>query len=285
MEHVAWDGEWYLRAFFDDGTPLGSHANPEAKHRFPAPVLGRDFGRAATPRGRATRWNRRSATWSREKDSLVLLFTPPFDHSEPNPGYIMGYPPGLRENGGQYTHGLSGWLWHGRACAKAPNAVRLLQMMNPVELTRNPEDAARYKGEPYVVAADVYSRRDASGRPAGPGTRVRPAGCTASGSKKCWGCRVRGDRFTIDPAIPDDWPGFEMTWRYRSATYEIAVKRDPSVDSVSIEADGTALPSGFVPLVDDGCVHKVSVRLPEKAEPARNVPVTVAEDRENVGAR
>jgi cyclic beta-1,2-glucan synthetase len=196
----------------------------------------------------------------------------------------MGYPPGLRENGGQYTHGA---LWMAMAWARlreGANAVRLLQMMNPVELTRHPENSARYKGEPYVVAADVYSA---------PG-RVGQCGWTwytgsAGWMYRVWieevlGLKVRGDRFTVDPAIPADWPGFEMTWRYRSATYRIAVKRDSSAKSLTIEADGSAVDSGFVVLVDDGAVHTVSVRLPGDAKPAASALADMIEDRENVVA-
>jgi cyclic beta-1,2-glucan synthetase len=286
MEQVAWDGEWYLRAFFDDGTPLGSSANPEAKIDSLPQSWSVISGAGDAARSRQAMESAQHYLW-RERERLVLLFTPPFDHSAPNPGYIMGYPPGLRENGGQYTHGA---LWMAMAWARlreGGHAVQLLQTMNPVELTRNPDDAARYKGEPYVVAADVYSA---------PG-RVGQSGWTwytgsAGWMYRVWieevlGLRVRGDRFTIDPVIPDDWPGFEMTWHYRWATYEIAVTRDSRAHTIRIEADGAAVDSGFVMLAGDGGVHKVTVRLPGKAgpiHPIQNVPVTVALDRENVAA-
>ena len=120
-----------------------------------------------------------------ERDRVALLFTPPFDHSEPHPGYIMGYPPGVRENGGQYTHGS---LWMAMAWARLGEgdaAVRLLQMMNPVENARDPDAVARYRGEPYVVAADVSSAPGKAGQADGRGTRVRRHGCIASGSRKC----------------------------------------------------------------------------------------------------
>jgi cyclic beta-1,2-glucan synthetase len=282
MEHVTWDGEWYLRAFFDDGTPLGSHAGTEAKiDSLPqswAVISGAgDAARARTAMESAQRH------LVREKDRMILLFTPPFDHSEPNPGYIMGYPPGLRENGGQYTHGA---LWMAMAWARlreGGQAVRLLQMMNPVELTRSPEDSARYKGEPYVVTADVYSA---------PG-RVGQSGWTwytgsAGWMYRVWieevlGLRVRGDRFRVDPVIPDTWPGFEMTWRHSSATYEIAVTRDPALSAPVVEIDGATADSGFVPLSRDGAVHKVSVRLPLRPAPG-SVKPNVAQERENVAA-
>jgi cyclic beta-1,2-glucan synthetase len=189
----------------------------------------------------------------REQDHLVCLFTPPFDHSEPHPGYIMGYPPGVRENGGQYTHGS---LWLASAWAKIGEgaaAVRLLTMMNPVEHSRNPESVERYRGEPYVAAADVSSAVGKVGR----------AGWTwytgsAGWMYRVWiedvlGFRLRGDRLTITPAIPEEWTGFEITYRYRSTVYEIQVRR---ADATHEAGDGS------IRLVDDGGVHKVTVWIP-----------------------
>jgi len=269
MDEVAWDGEWYLRAFFDNGSPLGSHSDQEAKiDSLPqswAVISG------AAPGERARQAMESAERYlAREKDNLVLLFTPAFDHSEPNPGYIMGYPPGLRENGGQYTHGA---LWMALAWARlgeGGNAVRLLQMMNPIELTRNPEKLGRYRGEPYVVAADVSFA---------PG-HVGQSGWTwytgsAGWMYRVWveevlGLKVHGDGFTVEPSIPADWPGFEMTWRYRSATYEIAVSRRGSGAKTATEMDGERLDAGIVPLLDDGALHKVTVWLPGLAEPTVN---------------
>ena len=173
----------------------------------------------------------------RKDDQLVLLFTPPFDHSQPHPGYIMGYPPGVRENGGQYTHGS---LWLAMAWARLGNgerAVNLLQMMNPIEHSRYPQSVARYRGEPYVVAADVSSAPGKTGR----------AGWTwytgsASWMYRVWiedvlGFRLRGDLLRICPAIPQDWPGFELVYKYRSTTYEITVTREKGF-AARMELDG-----------------------------------------------
>jgi cyclic beta-1,2-glucan synthetase len=193
---------------------------------------------------------------------MVLLFTPPFEHSQPNPGYIMGYPPGLRENGGQYTHGS---LWMTMAWARlreAGKAVRLLQMMNPIELNREPADVARYRGEPYVVAADVSSA---------PG-RVGQSGWTwytgsASWMYRIWieevlGLRVRGNRFMIDPAVPEEWPGFEITYRHGTATFHINVSRDPQTGTSYPELNGELLSSPWIPAQDDGTTNYVVLRLP-----------------------
>jgi cyclic beta-1,2-glucan synthetase len=202
----------------------------------------------------------------REEDKLVLLFTPPFDRSQPNPGYIMGYPPGLRENGGQYTHGA---LWMALAWAKlgeGTRAVRLLQFMNPVELSRSPETAARYRGEPYVVAADVY---------AAPG-RLGQSGWTwytgsAGWMYRIWveevlGFKLRGDRLTINPAVPGDWPGFEITYRYRSTVYEISVRR----------REGEKSAASMIQLVDDGGKHEIAVWLPATPSETLEAPASDA---------
>jgi cyclic beta-1,2-glucan synthetase len=250
-EQVAWDGEWYLRAFFDNGAPLGSHANEEARIDSLPQSWAVISGAQDTARSRRA-MESAEANLVRERDKLVLLFTPPFDHSQPNPGYIMGYPPGLRENGGQYTHGS---MWMALAWAtlrEGARAVRLLQLMNPVEHSRHPEAAVHYRGEPYVVAADVY---DAPGR-------VGQCGWTWYTGSAAWmyriwteevlGFRLRGDRLTIDPAIPDEWPGFELTYRYRSTVYDIKVQRREGEKSV---------PSA-IELKDDGGRHEIVVWLP-----------------------
>jgi cyclic beta-1,2-glucan synthetase len=196
----------------------------------------------------------------KDRDKMVLLFTPPFDHSEPNPGYIMGYPPGLRENGGQYTHG-SLWMALARARMRdGAGAARLLQLMNPIELSRLPEDAARYRGEPYVVTADVSAAKG----------RVGQSGWTwytgsAGWMYRIWveevlGLRVRGERFTIDPAIPAEWPGFEMTYRHGAMVYKVTVRRHDGEPMV--EVDGRAMEDGFVQFEDGAGTREVAVWIP-----------------------
>jgi cyclic beta-1,2-glucan synthetase len=261
LEQSGWDGDWYLRAYFDDGSPLGSHVNDEAKIDS-LPQSWAVISAAADPARAVLAMESAEANLVRERDRLVLLFTPPFDHSEPNPGYIMGYPPGLRENGGQYTHGS---LWMAMAWARLKEgrkAVGLLQMMNPIESTRGPAYVARYRGEPYVMAADVSA---ASGR-------IGQSGWTWYTGSAAWmyriwieevlGFRLRGDRFTVEPSLPADWPGFELTYRHGSTVYEIKVIRRHD-DSAALELDGAAV--GFIQLDDSGPTHRVTVRLPHPA--------------------
>jgi cyclic beta-1,2-glucan synthetase len=280
VEANAWDGDWYLRAFFDDGTPLGSKDNTEAR----IDSIAQSW---AVLSGAGDRSRMRRALESAgchlvdEQNRMVLLFTPPFDHSEPHPGYIMGYPPGLRENGGQYTHGS---LWLAMAWARlgdGDTAVRLLNLMNPVEHSRDPKMVECYRGEPYVAAADVY---------AAPG-RVGQAGWTwytgsASWMYRAWleevlGFRLRGDTLELVPAIPAEWEGFNIRYRYRTSTYEIEVHRRTE-DRLVVEVDGAPVDEGPVRLVDDGATHKVTVWLPQRSntapspEPVVMSPVPVA---------
>jgi cyclic beta-1,2-glucan synthetase len=258
IESSAWDGEWYLRAYFDNGTPVGSHINEEARIDSLPQSWSVISGAGDAARARQA-MNSAEQQLVRKRDKMVLLFTPPFEHSEPNPGYIMGYPAGLRENGGQYTHG-SLWMTMARARMRdGGGAARLLQLMNPIEHSRVPEDTARYRGEPYVVTADVYAARGREGQ----------SGWTwytgsASWMYRIWveevlGLRVRGDRFTVDPVIPAEWPGFEMTWRHGPEVYEIAVRRHDG-DAV-VELDGRLLVDDFVLLGVQG-THQVTFWIP-----------------------
>ena len=276
IESTCWDGDWYLRGFFDNGDPLGSHANTEDR----IDSIAQSWAALALAPAARTRRAMESAERILVDDGakIVRLFTPPFDHSTPHPGYIMGYPPGLRENGGQYTHGA---LWMAMAWARLGDgdaAVRLLTMMNPVEHSRSPEAAVHYRGEPYVVAADVSS---AAGR-------VGQSGWTwytgsAGVMYRAWveevlGFQVRGDKLTLCPAIPEDWPGFSITYRYRSAVYEISVTKDPSLGSTMISSEGSE-DGPLLQLVDDGGTHHVTVRIPSKT-PSPRGPETVARSLE-----
>ena len=260
IERAAWDGDWYLRAFFDNGTPLGSHANEEARIDSIAQSWAVISGSAMPARARQA-MEACERLLVNERDRLVLLFTPPFDHSEPHPGYIMGYPKGVRENGGQYTHGS---LWLASAWARLGGgdaAVRLLKLMNPVESSRTPQAAAHFKGEPYVSPADVSSAAGRAGR----------AGWTwytgsAGWMYRIWieevlGFQLRGDTLTMAPAIPNDWDGFEMTYRHRSSVYQIEVRRNAP--------ENGSIPAGIpIQLLDDGARHKLVVHLPRTADAA-----------------
>ena len=270
-ESSSWDGDWYLRGFFDSGEPLGSHANAEAR----IDSIAQSWAVIAE----ASPVRVRRAMESAERilvdntHKLVRLFAPPFDHSKPHPGYIMGYPPGLRENGGQYTHGA---LWMAMALARLGEgdaAVRLLTMMNPVEHSRNPDEVDEYRGEPYVAAADVSC---AIGR-------VGQSGWTWYTGSAGWMYRVwieevlgfclRGEMLTLRPVIPEDWPGFEITYRYRSAVYEIQVQKHASITATVMAVDGAAEAiQDALQLKDDGGRHRVIVKIPSRKPSRSDVP-------------
>jgi cyclic beta-1,2-glucan synthetase len=252
IERTCWDGEWYLRAFFDDGTPLGSRQNAEAQIDSIAQSWAVLSGLADQARTlQAMRSCERVLV--KESERLVLLFTPAFDHSAQHPCYIMGYPPGVRENGGQYTHGS---LWLAAAWARLGNgsaAVRLLKLMNPVESSRTPETTDHFKGEPFVSPADVSFS---------PGREGRAGWTWYTGSAgwmyRIWiedvlGFHLRGDTLTISPAIPDDWDGFDISYRYRSTLYEFSIHRAAGEDAME-----TGSP---IHLADDGQPHRIELRL------------------------
>jgi cyclic beta-1,2-glucan synthetase len=268
IEREAWDGEWYLRAIFDDGTPLGAAANEEARiDSLPQSWACLSGAADADREGRAL-----ESAWRqlvREDEALVLLFAPPFDTTEPSPGYIKGYPPGVRENGGQYTHAA---VWFAMALARrgdGERAVKMLRVLNPIEHARDSEAVWRYGVEPYVVSADVYKL---SGR-VGHGGWSWYTG-SAAWMYRAWveevlGMKVRGDNLRMDPVIPGWWDGFRLRYRHGEAMYEIQVENpDECERGVSwVEMDGRRLRDGLV-VLDRGLVkHRIVVRMgkPEQA--------------------
>jgi cyclic beta-1,2-glucan synthetase len=264
IERTSWDGEWYRRGYFDDGTPLGSHQNEEAQIDS-LPQSWSVISGAGDPNRSLQAMHSVEQRLIRRDEKLVLLFTPPFDHSKPHPGYIMGYPPGVRENGGQYTHAA---LWVAMAFARMGDgrrAVDILQMLNPIEHARNPEDCAVYRTEPYAVAADVYSLKNR----AGSGGWSWYTG-SAGWMYRVWleevlGFKLRGEILSIEPAIPEDWPGFVLTFRYGRSEYRIEVENGGQYSSKQIHLD------------DDGQNHTIKISTGRKPSPVssdpQNVPV------------
>jgi cyclic beta-1,2-glucan synthetase len=223
IDETSWDGEWYRRGYFDDGTPLGTRENAEARIDS-LPQSWSVISGAANPDRAAKAMRSVDKHLIRRNEKMVLLFTPPFDQSRPHPGYIMGYPPGVRENGGQYTHAA---LWVAMAFARmgdGEHAVEVLQMLNPIEHARTPKDCAVYRTEPYALAADVYALESQPGR----GGWTWYTG-SAGWMYRVWleevlGFKLRGDRLSIEPAIPENWPGYTITFRYGGTEYQIEVE-------------------------------------------------------------
>ena len=262
IEANAWDGNWYRRAFFDDGTPLGSRENPECQIDL-LPQSWAVLSGAAAP-DRATTGMRSAHDQLVDINlRLVHLFTPPFDTAAWDPGYIKGYVPGVRENGGQYTHAA---IWFAMAAAKMGDTDRawaLFDIINPVRHGDTAERIMTYRVEPYVVAADVYSLPDHAGR----------GGWTWYTGSASWmyrllvesllGVTLHVDRLHVGPLLPQTWPGFSFRYRFRDTHYHIEVVRAGSsaAGHPAIILDGAPLTSPDIPLVDDRKDHFVQVKL------------------------
>jgi cyclic beta-1,2-glucan synthetase len=257
-----WDGEWYRRGYYDDGAPLGSAQNDECRIDSIAQSWAVLSG-AVAPRLAEQAMDAVKTHLVRRGMQLVLLFTPPFDHSTQSPGYIKGYPPGVRENGGQYTHAA---VWTVMALARlgsGDEAAELFHMLNPINHTRTLADVQRYKGEPYVVAADVCAHPEHSGQ-AGWTWYTGSAGWMyRAGLESMLGLRRRGATFVMDPCIPASWPGYSLTWHFGRTTYEIAVTNPAHHCRGVAEAtlDSSVVNAQAIPLVDDGGTHHVRVVL------------------------
>jgi cellobiose phosphorylase len=265
IDAQAWDGAWYRRGYFDDGTPLGSKECTEARIDS-IPQTWAAISGAGNPNRVEVALRSLEENLVREADELILLLTPPFDKTTADVGYIKGYPPGVRENGGQYTHAAT---WVTMAFARqgdGDKAVRLLRMLNPVEHARDEKDCERYKVEPYVIAGDVYSLAGHIGR--GGWTWYTGA---AAWTYRVWleeilGFQRRGDTLTINPVIPKDWPGFRLRYHFRNTIYSISVENpDHSSRGVTlVELDGVAAADKIVILRDDALPHEVRVVLGTK---------------------
>lgn len=256
----AWDGDWYRRAYFDDGTPLGSATNDECQiDSLPqswAVICGEGDAERAK-RGLHAAVNR---LVNRDR-RIVKLFDPPFDKTAMDPGYIKGYLPGIRENGGQYTHAAAWVVLAAAGLGDGRLAMELTDLLNPVRHGDSPERVSQYRIEPYVLAGDVY------GGTAHPG-RGGWSWYTGSASwyyrvvlEAILGFRKTADVLRFDPCVPNDWKSYEIRYRHGTATYKIVVENPTGVERGVAEVwlDGTKLANGAVTLVDDGKEHAVGV--------------------------
>jgi cyclic beta-1,2-glucan synthetase len=268
LETKAWDGNWYRRAFYDDGTPLGSAADSECRVESMAQSWAVISGRGDLERA-AHAMRAVDENLVRPRDGLVALFTAPFDRTNHDPGYIKGYPPGLRENGGQYTHGSIWSLIAFALLGEGDKAGELLEIFDPIRHADTPEKLARYKVEPYVECADVYSVAPHTGR----------GGWTWYSGSAGWlyraivewvlGFRLQGGRLRIEPCIPRAWKGFAITFHRGNTRWRIAVENPGHVcrGVAAIELDGVTLAdSGTgIPLADDGAAHHVRITLQQES--------------------
>ncbi len=278
LEENAWDGGWYRRAWFDDGSPLGSARSRECRIDSIAQSWAVLSG-AGDP-GRALQAMEAVAErLIRPDDRLVLLFAPPFDETPRDPGYIKGYPPGIRENGGQYTHAAMWTAWAFRELGQGDRAESLFRLLNPILHAATPEGALRYRLEPYVVAADVYGAPPHVGRGGWSWYTGSAGWMYRLGLEAILGLRRTGRTLRIDPCIPAGWPGFEVTYRAADArrpsgaraTYRIRVDNPQGTcrGVAQVVLDGKRLSGKGIPLRDDGAEHQVRVLMGTKAIHAR----------------
>jgi cyclic beta-1,2-glucan synthetase len=258
----AWDGEWYRRAYFDDGTPLGSAGNEECRIDAIAQSWAVISGAADPARARQAMESVDQFLVRRDA-GIILLLTPPFDRMTPSPGYIQGYVPGVRENGGQYTHAA---LWTVLAFAKlgdGDRAMELYSMLNPLTHARVLDDVRRYKVEPYVVAADVYSQPPHTGRGGWTWYTGSAGWMYRVGVESILGLSLHQGALRIDPCIPRDWPRYEMVYKTSRTEYRIVVENPDGVNRGirSVEVDGADHTGRDVPIKEDGGVHQVRVVL------------------------
>jgi cyclic beta-1,2-glucan synthetase len=261
VEGPGWDGEWYRRAYFDDGTPLGSRESDECR----IDSIAQSWSVIS---GAGDRSRQKQAMGSleqhlvQEEARLLMLLTPPFDKTAKDPGYIKGYLPGVRENGAQYTHAA---LWAVLATALRGDhdrAFELYQMINPLTHARTPEEVATYKVEPYVVAADVYTAKGQLGRGGWTWYTGSASWMYRVGLEGILGLKKRGDTLFIEPRAPASWKEYTIEYRYGKSLYTIIVRNDDGARSGAVEVtvDGRPAPDGGIQLVDDGARHEVAVR-------------------------
>ena len=262
IEQHAWDGQWYRRASFDNGETLGSHTNQECQIDS-LPQSWSVISTAGEPARSHLAMESVDRRLVRRDAGLIQLFDPPFDKSSLDPGYIKGYIPGVRENGGQYTHGA---IWAAMAFAltgENERAWELFALLNPVHHGGTPERIATYKVEPYVLAADVYAVPPHTGR----------GGWTWYTGSAAWmyrllvetllGVNLEGDQLRLTPRLPKSWPSFKIHYRYRQTVYHITVARiaADSTETDGVSLDGEARSGTTISLRDDHREHAVDMKL------------------------
>ena len=263
IEEHAWDGDWYRRAYFDDGTPLGSASNPECQIDS-IPQSWSVLSGAGTRDRSLTAMNSVDRLLVRRDARLIQLLEPPFDKSPLNPGYIKGYVPGVRENGGQYTHAAVWTVMAFAAMGDSRRAWELFSLINPVTHAATAQAIAVYRVEPYVVAADVYAVAPLTGRGGWTWYTGAAGWLYRAGMEAILGFRLGPSGLSLDPCIPRRWPGFSLRFRYRSTTFAIRVDNPRGVcrGITSLLLDGQPLPLGQpVRLADDGQPHQIHAVL------------------------
>ncbi|MBS1565480.1 MAG: cyclic beta 1-2 glucan synthetase, partial [Bacteroidetes bacterium] len=271
IDRYAWDGSWYNRAFFDDGTPLGSARNEECRIDSIAQSWSVLSGAGKPERARQAMDSLNQYLVDRE-DGIIRLLDPPFDSSALNPGYIKGYVPGVRENGGQYTHAAIWTVMAFAALQERQRTWELLSMINPIRHGGTAAEENKYRVEPYVMAADVYKARGHAGR----------GGWTWYTGSAGWmyqlvvesflGLKLNGDKLLLQPCLPPEWDSVRVDYRYGTAVYHISIIASGEKGSrLSVRTDGSRQEASYIALTDDGKEHQVEVITDKMNTPERAV--------------
>jgi cellobiose phosphorylase len=260
IEKNAWDGQWYRRAYFDDGTPLGSAVNEECQIDSIAQSWSVLSGAGDKERS-LTGMESVNKRLVRRDTRLIQVLDPAFDKSDLNPGYIKGYVPGVRENGGQYTHAAIWMVMAFAALGDKKRAWELFDIINPVNHGNTAEKIAVYKVEPYVVAADIYNSPQHQGR----------GGWTWYTGSAGWmyqliidsllGLRLEKDKLIFNPCLPEHWPSFSISYTFRLTVYQITFVQDDNIDKNSIVVDNLQQSADYLQMIDDHIEHTVQVTL------------------------
>ncbi len=262
IELHGWDGGWYRRAYFDDGTPLGSSQNKECQIDALAQSWAVLSGAAKPTRAKDAMLALEHYLW-RKEDGVLLLLTPPFDKFLPDPGYIKGYVPGVRENGGQYTHGATWAILAYTSLGEGDKALELFQMLSPIHHARTEHEVNRYKVEPYVMAADVYASHPHIGRGGWTWYTGASGWMYQAGLEGILGFTRHGDKLVLKPCIPSRWRGYRLTYQFKTATYEIIIENPMSrmtgCDRITLDEEVLLEPE--ILLKDDGQTHTVRLTL------------------------
>ena len=264
LEDSGWDGAWYRRGYYDNGTPLGASENTQCR----IDAIAQSWSIMANANDSAHATQAMAAVEQHlicKEERLALLFTPAFDHPEEDPGYIAAYPPGLRENGGQYTHGAIWSIFAFAMQGEGDKAGALFELINPLRHADNAQAIERYKVEPYVACADVYSVDPHIGRGGWTWYTGSAAWLYRAGLEAILGFRLQGDRLLVDPCIPRQWPAFTIRYQHGTSRYLIEVRNPAGVQRGIREAmlDGEPLPASpcIIPLHNDGQDHHAIIVL------------------------
>jgi cyclic beta-1,2-glucan synthetase len=273
IQENAWDGNWYLRAFFDDGTPLGSASKEECKIDSIAQswaVISGTLG--GTLVGSSNETETRNVEKTRavtamdsvdeklidRQANIIKLFTPPFDKSVVNPGYIRGYLPGVRENGGQYTHAAAWTVIAFAALRDTERALPLFQLLNPINHSSTENEISTYKVEPYVVAGDVYTVAPHIGRGGWTWYTGSASWMYRAALESLLGFQLKGDRLQINPCLPRKFPEFQIIYMRGTTQFNIHVN---AASHRTVEMDGVKLASNEIVLIEDGKTHEIRVNF------------------------